>query len=166
MMNDDGLVAVLALLCFSPVICSSEAGPSTIAELFTWPVAILDDIQNHKDGAVLMQQLATSLSNELFLTTHYSGMDVPGHVMCFLAQRLEEKGIITDSKLRYGAACDIMTLAQEVLNSFPVEHRPDHIHGDILDRLPYNMRVELQKAFHAGCELSRCGIVRLAVQPL
>ena len=113
-------------------------GPRSYAEIFDWPTKGLESIAvackcRGRDAMAYLQGLM-SCSAEIVLTTHFSGMGTSEMALAMIEDMLQQHGI--SLPMRVHSATDINHDCRKVLMSYQPPHGPEHVFGDILDRLP------------------------------
>ena len=113
-------------------------GPRSYAEIFDWPAKGLESIAaackcRGRDAMAYLQGLM-SCSAEIVLTTHFSGMGTSEMALAMIEDMLQQHGI--SLPMRVHSATDFNQDCRKVLMSYQPPHGPEHVFGDILDRLP------------------------------
>jgi hypothetical protein len=105
-----------------------------------WPASVWSDLNAHDPKAC--RRFSDAITGPIDVSSVFSGMasDV------FSVVRLREcmaAGSGLRGELRFTTATDNGSLQQQVLGSFPPAHRPHHVFGCLLERLPCKIRSEL-----------------------
>ena len=120
----------------------ADAGPRTLEDWFSWPLKVSSILKSAEDSGKIPGGLArciASLKNGWSLTSHYTGQASAEQAAEYVQVALEFQGyneLRKDVGLVTMQACDLKSTCQKVLCSFPESHRPKHIFGDLVQRLP------------------------------
>lgn len=125
----------------------SELGPSSIEETLSWPQMIVDVLQqNPRLSERFFKHVGKS---PVQVVTQFSGMGGPEMGLGLLEKAIHAQGTShAGSRIfRMVSAEDHKALCQSVLcSSLDVSCRPEHVFGDIMAKLPENIRRMIELA--------------------
>lgn len=119
-----------------PVFDMLPAGPMALGELFWWPCRLW--------GSFSLGDKSRFLNNarKLSVRTQYSGMGCVEQAWHAMALSLSFVGVHASTPV-FLEQCDISPLCRQVLLSLPEPCKARHDYGDLLQRVPWNIRQEL-----------------------
>jgi len=95
-------------------------------------------------GMMLNDRLAGTDWEEVVVTTSYSGMGCAEAAISMVRHHLLEIGIV--AKVTMFSATDINAICRAVLLRHKAESASEHVFGDVLDRIPSDLRQKLENA--------------------
>ena len=120
-------------------------GPTTLEQVLAWPqfvvCRLLDHAASNGRGSSFKLALQEVTSN-IVLTTSYSGMGCAEMVLPLLAKSLQSFGIT--AQMAPYSATDYDPTCRRMLLSHKKGSRPEHVFGDILERIPRDVRARLE----------------------
>lgn len=120
--------------------CNGD-GPVEFEDLMDWPLALVRTLQNWDMEA--MQLLIYNLQN-LKYSSHYSGIDMNFIGLTYIVIALKHLNLAPD--LEFPAhihSCDSSSMCQELLKKYKPPFRPQHVLGDLENRLSDDARERL-----------------------
>ena len=127
----------------------SAMGPLSLADAKRFPHALVDALQMSAAGSECMARLAAVLNAGLLVSEDYAGLGTMSLALRLLHHACKRKGVVQDGLfgVHVHRASDRDPLCQAVLGAnegLCKWHRAAHIFGDILERLPAEVRDTLQ----------------------
>ena len=146
---------------------ANGTGPKNVQEMQQWPCMILDTltsdvhapygpgesgledvcfVQSNEESVVtstMLSRLVNNLDHHLELHMKYAGIDCPAMVLDMLVKALLARGISTGNHIHHMTASDINKKCRKVLQAFPPDMRSSHMHGDVMNQLPANVKSDL-----------------------
>ena len=125
-------------------------GSETLEGVMDWPSALVDSLMRDREWERCLQNLKHVLVTVgVQVNTDYSGMGGVEMSLTMLLQRLQEH-FHRDAKVLFWRACDLLPHCQDTLSA-PGASQPEHVFGDLLDRIPAAVRKQMEKA-HSNAE--------------
>ena len=136
------------------------AGPSTVEEVWDWAPSAIDSLLRSHRGDAWTENLANLFRNGLQLNTDFSGMGCPEMSLTMIhdAWRACSGGDTEEADstgVCFWRGSDILPFSRRVLrgprgSASAGRGGPQHVFGDVLERLPPKTRRKLQLAHKLG----------------
>jgi len=105
-------------------------------------------------GLVLIARFVGKDREEIVVTTSYSGMGTPEATISMVRHYFREMGIA--AKVTMFSATDVNATCRAALLGQKAESACEHVFGDVLDRIPGNVRLRLETAAaRLGAQVAR-----------
>lgn len=142
-----------------PAACA----PSTLQELLDWPRRNLQKLRSSSATRHDFDRgFAGALKHGVAISTCYSGVGAPefaahllecaAHELGLLRGASQEEGVQPGAGFRMRDAADIKPSARSALLGHPAEFAPEHVFGDVLDRLTPTTKATLEHLWEYGVQ--------------
>jgi len=122
-------------------------GPNSFAALMEYHIDIMKTLFMCDDRANMrLHRFLKLIRKGAISSTLFSGWSCWTHMLEMGKEALRELGVtIDDSLWTFYSACDFEKLPQRVISNLPERLRPQHLHVDVLDRLPLDFMDKVRK---------------------
>ena len=114
-------------------------GPSSMYERFQWPAHVWQGLEADERDRLIRN------INRLETSSHFSRLGSFEHTIYHIWLEVNHHLLHPLAPVQTVHCSDKEPSRQRVLTSYKENHRPAHVHGDILDRLTEEQQAELQK---------------------
>ena len=121
-----------------------KSGPLTVDDALMWPAHFSKAMQDNRLRCGFFERLVETLGKGLDMSTDYSGVGQPEISMNNIVAHLRQIGMNVGQGVRCVRASDISAVCRRVLLAHV--DGPEHVHGDLLHRVPDSFGLAVQQA--------------------
>ena len=115
-----------------------QTGPDSLAELYAWTSNAFSCLSEKKPESLVC--LRDNVGRGGTIISHYSGKGTAESMLAdiseYVCKMSPSLGTCLQPRFRCSSACDISHTCRNLMLQQPEESRPQHIFGNILDRIP------------------------------
>ena len=127
-------------------MASVRAGPVSVSELMQYPTQCLHDLSSGPEGAACARRLSKNLSLNCIAVSDYSGIGIPENCLQQIFEVARAADLVPyNMHPIWWRACDYDVGAQFALLHRPEHQRPMHCFSDIHDKVPPEVKEELNE---------------------